>query len=305
MRIDLFVIDGQNDFCASGQEPDDWPTAPNGKRAGTMCVPGADKEAQKVADMIDRLHNNDSPRGHKIAKIHATLDSHHPNDSSHNIVWKTKDGNPPPPFTVVTHQDVKDQKYVPQFTKAVWKGELIPSLEWALKQTEALEKEGRCPLTLWPVHCPIGEWGSMAYYPLQLSYRRWTDKTMGYINWITKGQWPFTEHYSGLRAEIIDPTRPETQFNTEVTEDIGNSDMVIWAGWAGSHCLRWTALDAINSFKDAAPNIFKKSVFLEDASAAVPNPPGGPDFGSWRQEFLDEVAKRGATITTSDQLLVG
>lgn len=284
-RIDMFIIDGQNDFC----DP-----------KGALYVTGAEAETEKVKQMIKRLRK---PGGHRIHKLNATLDSHHRNDGSHNISWKKPNGQSPDPFTIVTRQLVKDQQVVPRFPIAVWEGKVIPSYEWALKYSEALELRGRCPLCLWPVHCEIGKWGQNVHPALAEAYDDWTDATGTWINYISKGQWPFTEHYSGLVADVPDPTRPETQMNIEVIQDAMQADMIVWAGWAGSHCLKWTALDAINFFGNGNNEFIKKCVFLEDASAAVPNPPGGPDFAQWRKDFLSEVAQRGATVTTTEKFL--
>src|SRR5574343_1588442 len=123
-RVDLFIVDGQNDFLH-----------PN----GALYVKNADQEAIKLANMIQRL-------GKRLSKLHETLDSHHFNDCSHNIAWKGENGNPPPAFTIVTNEDVKNHKWVPKFSIGVWEGKVIPSYQWALNYTEALEKQGRCPL---------------------------------------------------------------------------------------------------------------------------------------------------------------
>jgi nicotinamidase-related amidase len=300
-RVDLFIIDGQNDFCASGNEPADWPWPAGGRQRGALFVEGADKEAVLVADMIKRL---DTSNGNKIAKIHATLDSHHKNDGSHNTAWKGRDGSSPPPFTIVDFAAVDSQQWVPRFPIGMFEGKVLPSLEWAKKYTKALETNSRCPLCLWPVHCEIGKWGSNVYHPLAQAYDHWTEKTGGWIDWISKGAWPWTEHYSGLRADVPEPTRPETQLNVAVITDAQEADLIVWCGWAGSHCLRWTALDAVNYFGAGENAFLKKCVFLEDASAAVPNIPGAPfKFTDWRQEFLDEVAKRGAAISTTKEFL--
>lgn len=301
-RIDLFVIDGQNDFLASGTEPNDWPWPAGGRRRGALFVENADKEGVLVANMIERL-----PR--QINKIHASLDSHHHNDGSHNTAWKGPDGKNPPPFTIVTHEDVKNQKWVPRFAIGVFDGKAMPSYQWALKYTESLEKSGRSLLCLWPPHCEIGTWGQNIYHPLQKAYDKWCEANNGWIDFISKGHWVFTEHYSALRADVPDATRPETQMNTSVIEDAANADIILWTGWAGSHCLRWTALDAVNFFGAGSNDFIRKSVFFEDASAAVgdiPNPkniPGIPKFSEWRKEFLAEVKARGATITTTTEFL--
>lgn len=288
-RLDLFVIDGQNDFCASGKEKEG--------RKGSLFVEKADEEAVLVANMIDRL-------GSKISKINASLDSHHKMDGSHNTSWKKPDGSSPPPFTIVTNSQIKTHEFVPRFALGVWEGKAVPSYEWALKYTETVEKNGRATLCLWPVHCQIGTWGNNIYEPLSDSFDRWALKNAGWINFITKGQWPWTEHYSALQADVPDPTRSETQLNVETIVGTMEADIVAWTGWAGSHCLRWTALDAVNYFQNSGDELIKKSVFFEDASASVPNIPGAPfKFSDWRKEFLDEASKRGATITTTVDFL--
>jgi nicotinamidase/pyrazinamidase len=303
-RIDMFIIDGENDFCASGDEPNDWPWPAGGPRRGALYVEGANKEAVAVATMLDRLADKNLPTGHKISKLHSTLDAHHRNDGSHNVAWKGRDGIEPPPFTIVSHDDVLAHKWVPRFSVGLWEGKVIPSYQWALNYTAALAKNGRAPLCLWPVHCEIGTWGSCVYHPLMEAYNRWCAITNGWVDWITKGQFPWSEHYSAMRADVPDPTRPETQMNVGVINDAMQADVIVWCGWAGSHCLRWTALDAVNYFGVGNNEFIKKSVFLEDASASVGDIPGAPyKFTDWRKQFLDEVAQRGGVVTTTTKFL--
>lgn len=292
-RIDLFVIDGENDFCASGTEPDNWPWPYGGRRQGSLFVKGADKEAQAVGDFIKKNKGI-------ISKIHATLDAHHKNDCAHHTAWKGRDGKSPGPFTLVSHDDVKKQILIPRFAFGVWHGTPIPSVDWALKYTDALAKNGRNVLTLWPEHCVIQTWGACTYWPLQEAYDAWCERNGGWIDWITKGQWPFTEHYSALLADVPDDTRKETQLNADVINDAFAADLIIWTGWAGSHCLKWTALDAVNMFGAGKNPFLEKSIFASDASAPVPNPPfpNAPNFEQWRIDFLNEVKNRGARVMT-------
>lgn len=295
-RVALFVIDGQNDFCHSGNEPNDWPQPPQGQRPGALYVDGADKEAEKVASLIDAL----SASKLEFPDLFASLDSHHLNDGSHNTAWKDRTGDNPPPFTIVTNNDVKEHKYLPRFENAQWQGQVVPSYEWALNYTEALEKEARAPLCLWPPHCLIGTWGQSTYYPLQQAYDRWAQVSNRWVRWISKGEFPFGEHYSALRADIPDPKRPDTQMQTQIVQLAFRADVILWTGWAGSHCLAWTGTDAANEFGSGANDFLKKSVFFKDASAPVPNPPGpnAPDFGQIRLNWLAEMENRGATVTT-------
>jgi nicotinamidase-related amidase len=316
MRVDLFVIDGQNDFCAAGTEPDDFPWPMGGKRQGSLYVQDADKEAVLVADMLDRLADPAVQGGHKINKIHATLDSHHKKDGAHHTVWKNgQTGQVADPFTIVSHQDVLDQKFVPTFALGVFDGQVMTALDWAKKYTKALEENGRNPLCLWPPHCEIGKWGSQVYQPLADAYDRWCDSTNSWIDFITKGAWAWSEHYSAMKADVPDPSRSETQMNAGVVNDAMSADIIVWAGWAGSHCTRWTAKDAVENFdpRDDKGNVVpdpdnafvKKSVFLEDACAPVvsPDPAATKMFAEWREEFLNDMSKRGATISNTKKFL--
>lgn len=302
-RFDLFVIDGQNDFCASGKEPKDWPAPFGGHRAGALSVVGADEEAVRVANFINDLAVSGNKK-HLITKIHVSLDSHHVNDCAHNTVWRDKNGQIPNPFTIVTHQNIVNQDFFPVFTAGVFDGKRVSAYEWAEKYTSALDKKGRNPLCLWPEHCLIQSWGSSIYYPLQEAYNTWERLTGRWVNFITKGSYPFTEHYSAMGADVPDPSVRETGLNIGVINDASEADVVIWCGWAGSHCLKWTALDAINYFSSSGENEFiRKSVFIEDACAAVQNPPGGPDFSQWRKDFLKEVVDRGGRVVKCKDLI--
>lgn len=293
MRVDLFVIDGQNDFCD-----------PN----GALFVEKADVEATAVADMIKRLRRSSPLPGHKITEIHASMDSHPKNDCSHHTVWLDQQGIAAPPYTIVSHEDVIKQRWRPRLQTGYWHGKPVSAQQWAEYYTESLERDGRAPLCLWPEHCKIGTWGQCLFPALAAAYDDWCEATGGWIDFITKGFIPFTEHYSALRADVIDPTLVATQLNAAVLDKANRADMIIWTGWAGSHCLRWTALDAVNHFGAGENEFLKKSIFCEDASAAVPNIPGAgqngiPDFAQWRLDFLNEVQNRGAKIMKTTEVL--
>lgn len=283
-QLHLCVIDAQNDFCSSGLE--------SGRR-GALYVENAGLEANLVAKMIDRL-------GSRISAIHASLDSHHYNDCSHNVRWRTAEGLTPEPFTIVSHDDIKDGRYHPDCEKAEWNSTEISSRNWALQYTRELEISGRMPLCLWPVHCLIGTWGHNLYESVAVAFQRWCAITGKLIDFQIKGQCAWTEHYSAIKADVVDPGRPDTAPNISFLNELEKADQIAWVGWAGSHCLRFTAIDAINHFGPGSNAIARKSVFFEDASAAVPDIPGSSvRFSDLRRQFLDEVVSRGATLTTT------
>lgn len=130
LKIALVVIDGENDFC----DP-----------KGALYVQNAEKEAELVRNMINRLKDDKSPIGHKLCGIHATLDTHHRNDIAHPSFWKDRNGANPNPFTIITVDDVKNGVYRPAVAGY--------SDKRALEYVEKLAQRGRNPLCIWPPHC--------------------------------------------------------------------------------------------------------------------------------------------------------
>ena len=224
-KLHLCVIDAQNDFCSSGQS--------GASRRGSLYVENAEPEANAVAAMINRL-------GSRISTIHASLDSHQFNDCSHHVRWRTAEGQIPAPFTIVSHLDISQGKYNPSSSQAEWNGMEISSKTWAENYTAELEKSGRMPLCLWPVHCLIGSWGHNLFEPIAIAFNDWCAKTGNLIDFQMKGQCAWTEHYSAIRADVVDPGRPDTGLNTAFLQNLEKADQIAWVGWAGSHCLRFT-----------------------------------------------------------------
>jgi nicotinamidase/pyrazinamidase len=284
--IALVVIDGQNDFCANGSESD-------GKK-GALSVDGASREANAVADLVLRL-------GSDISSITATMDSHQRNDCSIHTTWKDNQGGNPPPFTIISHDDIKEDRYVPLWESVPWDGKLISSKEWGLIYTKALKDNDRPQLCLWPVHCQVGSWGNNIYPMLHNAYDAWCNKTTKFINYVVKGEFPYAECYSAFGPDIPLANQHETSFNKQLYLHLLNHDKILWTGWAGSHCLRFSALDAIKHSQACKDSSFvNKCIFFEDACAPVTDIPGASyKFTEWRRDFLNEVANLGATVTNT------
>lgn len=284
MRVDLIIIDGQNDFLD-----------PN----GALYVKDAEKEAVKLAAMIKRL-------GRKITKIHATLDSHHPFHIAHPCMWKDENGNQPNPFTIITADDIRNGKWMCSMLGHYNASKKITYQDKVLSYVETLEKNGRYQLCIWPPHCLIGTPGHNVFPALFDAYQYWIGESTGYpwIEYVTKGDFAWTEHYSAIQADVPDPNVPKTQINADLLTDINNADIVVWSGWAGSHCLANTGRDAVNFFGQGENPFIKKSVLLTDTCAPVqPDPPGTSLFTDMRTNFIDEMKQRGMKIETSDSFL--
>lgn len=293
-RVDLIIIDGQNDFLCPPPGPGE--TFVPGKH-GALSVAGADQEAERLAAMINRL-------GRKISKIHATLDSHHPIHIAHPIFWKDEHGNHPDPFTIISADDVRQGRWTCTLLGYYNSDKKITFQDKALSYVEILEKNGRYPLCIWPPHCLIGTPGHNVYGPLFEAYNAWIeDQNAGFVNYVIKGDWPFTEHYSAIQADVPDPAVPKTQINADLLKDMAEADIVVWAGWAGSHCLANTGRDAVNYFGQGENPFIKKSVLLTDVCAPVGDLPGSTMFHDMRENFIKEMDQRGMQLATTDTFL--
>ena len=269
MHVDLLVIDPQYDFCN-----------PN----GSLFVPGADKDMDRLAKMVMRIKD-------KLTDIHVTLDSHRRVDISHPLMWRDASGNKPAPFTQISKADVQAGRwnpYMPSFRPRF------------LAYLDALEKRGRYGHCIWPEHCLIGDPGHNVAAPLSEAIHEWEDR-FAQCEFVTKGSNPWTEHFSAVQAEVPDPADPSTQINTSFIATLEKADMILLAGEALSHCLANTILDVAANFSD--PAYVKKMVLLLDATSEVPNPPGLNIFSDFTRKFIADMTAKGMRTSTTDTIL--
>lgn len=276
-RIDLLVIDPENDFCSpdaaskkgTSQEGD-------GIYEGTLYVPGAEKDMARLATMVTSF-------GLKIKKIHVTLDCHHRIDVAHPLMWRDSDGNNPDPFTVITAQEIRDGVWTPVF----------PNLRQRfIDYCEALEASKRYPLTIWNTHCLIGTIGSNVIPVLADALEIWETNKLNNVDYVSKGSNPFTEHYSAVKAEVPDPEDPSTQLNTKLIQTLMEADKILIAGEAGSHCVANTVRDIADGFQD--DTYIQKMILLEDAVSPVISP--FVDYPAEQAKFIAEMVARGMKI---------
>jgi nicotinamidase/pyrazinamidase len=267
-RIDLVIIDPQNDFC----DP----------KTGTLFVPGADKDMVRLSDLIKRKKK-------EIKKIHVTLDCHYLIDIAHPQMWVNSKGDRPSPFTIITSNDIKSGVWFPVY----------PQLRQKFTEyCESLEEGGRYPLCIWPPHCLIGSSGNAVYPPLYESLVEWQEERGVNVNWVSKGSNIFTEHYSAVKAEVPDPADPSTQLNTSFLTVIGEADRIWLAGEAGSHCLKNTVEDIADGFSDYS--YISKMELITDCTSPVLSP--AVDFPAIQSEFIKNMKTRGMKTFESTEL---
>lgn len=250
MKTAILIIDAQVDFCESGKRK--ISDGLGGFKEinipqGSLYVPGAEKDMERLAAMIEL--NRD-----KIDYIGLTMDSHHVLDISHACFWTGKDGNYPPPFTIISHKDILSGKWTPRH---------YPNE--ATKYVEELEKQGEFPHCIWPEHCIIGSHGASFVDCIMDAIKNWSREKKQVYQVIAKGTYPLTEHFGAFRANIPVEGRPETQLNQNLIQKLESHDVLYFAGEASSHCVANTLKQALEF-----PELAKKLVVLTDCMSAVP-----------------------------------
>ena len=264
MKVHGLIIDPQEDFC----NPD----------TGTLYVPGAGADMTRLAGMLRRI-------GSKLDDIHVTLDSHHYVDIAHPIWWKDSTGRNPDPFTIITLSDLDAGR---------WTTTQPVMYRRSRDYVEALERNGKYPLCVWPYHCLIGSTGHAVMPELFSALKEW-EGDFASVDYVTKGSNMWTEHYSAVKADVPDPADPSTQINTSLVKTLLEADLVFVAGEAGSHCLANTVRDIAESFGD--DRYIEKLVLITDATSPVPG------FETLQNDFIAEMTARGMRTATTATFL--
>lgn len=287
LKTHLVIIDPQNDFMDIIAEAGDpvGMTLPDGtKFRSTLPVPGAWADMNRVAELIKRV-------GPRLDDIHVTLDSHRVIDVAHPGFWRDANGNNPPPFTMISHAQVKCGEWAPRNQSL---------RQRMLDYTAALEAAGKFVLMIWPEHCLIGSWGHNVVDVLRDELAAWERTNFATINFVTKGTNTFTEHYGALMAEVPDPLDPSTQLNGEFISVLQEADVIGIAGEASSHCVSTTIQQIVDNIGDQH---LSKIHLITDCMSPVPQTPGAPDFPAMAQAFLKSMESRGLVLTTHDKFL--
>jgi nicotinamidase-related amidase len=267
-KIHLLIIDPQNDFC-------DMPMA-------SLPVTGACQDMIRIASIIDRV-------GYKLSEIHVTLDSHRIIDIAHPAFWVNLNNKQPPPYTIISHNDIKNGMWTPCNPEF---------LNHSLNYTKQLESTGKYQLCVWPPHCLIGTWGHNVHFTLNAALQNWSNNYFTMVDYIMKGTNPFTEHYGALQAEVPVPYDSSTYLNDSLIYSLSSADTVGIVGEASSHCVKETVLQIV---KYIGPD--PKFHIITDCMSSVVAIPNGPDFPAITKIWLKDMEKLGLTLTDSGSFL--
>jgi nicotinamidase/pyrazinamidase len=272
-NVHLLIIDPQNDFC---DLPDNYlqRDAAGNTTTPQLAVPGAHADMQRLAKFIQ---SNST----KIAGMTVTLDSHHAFAIERPAFWQTAAGTPVAPFTPINAADIASGKYKtrhPQHT------------QHAIDYLTQLEAAGRYTHMVWPAHCEIGTWGHNIHEDVRNAYSAWEKIHGKIVNKVVKGTNPFVEHYSAIRAEVIDPNDTATHINHALLNTWNDTDILLVAGEAGSHCIKSTVEHIIEYRNSPHP---MQLVLLTDCMSPVTG------FEQPYQAFLTAMRNQGVLTANS------
>jgi nicotinamidase/pyrazinamidase len=268
MRIEMLLIDPQNDFCSPELKPD-------GKLRATLKVDGAEDDMFRLAQLLESIAGS-----RNLGDVHVTLDTHHLLHIANPAYWVDKDLKHPDPYTVITVDDVVSGR---------WRARYSQMQAWALDYVKALAAKGRYPLCIWPPHCLIGHWGTQVYDPIRqaLDQIEAVSPNVPLIDYVTKGSNFQTEHYGAVMAEVQDPGDPSTGLNVALIESLKNADKILVAGEALSHCVANTVRDIAANFGE--DNV-KKMVLIDGCASPVTG------FEQLAKDFVTEMTGRGMQV---------
>ena len=235
-NLHLLLIDVQKDFCF----PDG--TLYVGGRSGS----GAVEDSTRIAQWIYKNLGN-------ITNITCTLDTHFPFQIFSPSFWRDADGNTPPAHTIISSQDVADGKFQPNPAIAKWicNGNYTWLLEYCKHYARELEKSGKYALYLWPYHCLLGTEGHGLVGVVEEArlFHSFCRASKGSLE--IKGGNILTENYSVLSPEVLlrHDGQPVAQKNTQFIKTLLDSDAVVIAGQAASHCVKSTIEDLLGEIR--------------------------------------------------------
>jgi nicotinamidase-related amidase len=196
-NIQLIIIDPQNSFCNVVD-----PAKQQVLHDGELCVTGAWDDMVRVAKLVSRL-------GDKIDDISVTLDSHDQLHIAHPLWWRNVISNrQPDPFTVMREDNGRIIGSVFQNGQSVDIGEFRTVrrgfMDHTVNYLKALAAGKRYPHVIWPFHCLIGTPGHNIIPPLADALFGWEREYIARFRKVTKGSNPQVEHFSAVRAEVIE-----------------------------------------------------------------------------------------------------
>jgi nicotinamidase-related amidase len=286
-RLCLLAVDVQNTFCIPEFE------LFVAGRSGT----GAVDDNRRLSEFVYRNLE-------QITQIFPSLDTHHAMQVFHAIWLVDEEGNHPPPYTLVSAEDVAAGRWRVNGAVAEALGIGIDYAERHLAQyTRVLAEGGKYDLTIWPYHAMLGGIGHALVSAVEEAVFFHGIARYSNPEFQVKGDNPLTEHYSMLEPEVtVGPDgEPLGERNTALVEKLLTFDAVVVAGQAKSHCLAWT-IDDLLADERAGERLAERTYLLEDCTSPVVVP-GVVDYTDEADAAFERYRDAGMNVVRSTEPL--
>jgi len=252
IRFCLVVIDLQVDFMDDGALP----------------VPGAYEDVKRLTRW---MYQNLSG----ITKIAVSLDTHVPHQIFHPCWWVDEKGINPPPYTVITLEDLD---------KGRWKAVFNPdeSREYLI----GLKEYGRLDLIIWPYHCIQGTKGAAleAQFANMLYAHEAARKSVPIH--LVKGTDPLSEMYGIIKPEFDRNNLANLSFLNLFEE----YDQIVVAGQAKTHCVLRSVQQFFEHYR-GRQDVLKKFFILEDCMSPIPGFDVDEEFARFEDDYKVKIVK--------------
>lgn len=295
-RTYLLLVDVQNTFCIRGFE---------------LFVAG--KSGKGAVDDNIRLCRFIYRNLHRITRIVPTMDTHQAIQIFHSIFFVDKNGNHPEPLTFITAEDIENGVWQLNEEISHTLGYPVEYLRNYIRHyTQQLEINSKYDLMIWPYHAMSGGIGHALVSSVEEALFFHTICRYSQTEFQVKGDNPLTEHYSALRPEVTEDmngrsviSRNEGLFRNPVPSEsihkiLKESDKLIIAGQAMSHCVSWTIDDIINLVPEDEKELLKKIYVLEDCTSPVIIN-GVVDFSEEAEKTFNRFSESGINFVSSTE----
>jgi nicotinamidase-related amidase len=280
-KVRLLLIDVQNTFCMP-----DFELFVGGKSG---C--GAIEDNVRLCEFI--YHNLG-----EIDQIIATMDTHRMWQIFHPVFWIDAAGEHPNAVTAISLDDVVAGKWRvnPNF-----RDEEPEQLQaYGRHYVQQLTDGGKYPLTIWPYHAMLGGIGHALVPAVEEAIFFHGIARSSQAKFAIKGDCALTENYSALAPEVSKNQFGETiaHKNRQLIQYLLESDKLIIAGQAQSHCVAWTVNDLLAEIEQIDPKLARKIYLLVDCTSPVVIP-GIVDYTAQAEAAYQRFAAAGMNIVRS------
>ncbi len=282
-RCCLLAVDVQNTFCIPDFE------LFVGGRSGT----GAVDDNRRLVEFVYRNLGT-------VTQVFPSLDTHHAMQIFHAVWLVDEEGNHPPPYTLVSVEDVETGRWKMNAAVADALGiDVDYTQRHLVRYTRQLAEGGKYDLTIWPYHAMLGGIGHALVSAVEEAIFFHGIARRSRPDFQVKGDNPLTEHYSMLGPEVT--KGPDDDWlggrNNELIKRLLEFDAVVVAGQAKSHCIAWTIDDLLDE-EASGRRLAERTYLLEDCTSPVVVP-GVVDYTDEANAAFERYAAAGMHVVRS------